>query len=393
MTVEPQPGQASSSLDDADLTPRGASIGAITVPRVADGPRRHRGVAAVALTSTGGLSSPPTGPPRLTLPRLCRGHHHPLLSTQPRPAGFFNPANLGSLSFANSDLAFRDEFVFVGNFHGFTVYDISDPSAPVLGKSVVCPGGQGDLSIHGDLLFMSVEETRGKIYCTLSPAATSATRFRGVRIFDVSDLDNIVQLPGVQTCAGSHTHTLLVDPDDDENVYIYNSGTAGVRSAAELAGCNANSSLTAELTGCNANSSLTDPTTTNFSIDVIRVPLAAPETASVVSRPRIFSTCGSRACIDDYASGALNGLPGPGIQPQYPANDPRVPGGQSRSQASRCHDITVYPEIGLAGGACQGWGLLLDITDPVNPVRIHAVEDYNFAYWHFAPSHAQPGIP
>jgi hypothetical protein len=296
-----------------------------------------------------------------------------LLSSQGKPEGFFNPANLGSLSFANSDPAFKDNYAFVGNFHGFQVYDISDPAAPVLKKAFVCPGGQGDLSIYGDLLFMSVEETRGRIDCGTQGAAGTVNpdRFRGVRIFDISDLDNPVQLPGVQTCAGSHTHSLLVPPGDDpESVFIYNSGTAGIRSAAELP-------------GCNGNSSLADPTTTNFAIQVIEVPLDAPETARVVNNSRIFSVCGDNSCEGDFANGALNGLPGSGRQPLY--EDPeRAPGGQSRSQASRCHDITLYPEIGLGAGACQGWGLLIDISDPANPKRIHAVEDYNFAYWHSA---------
>ncbi|KAB7744080.1 hypothetical protein GA707_11535 [Nostocoides sp. F2B08] len=297
-----------------------------------------------------------------------------LLANLPKPEGFFNPSNLGSLSFANSDPAFKDNLAFVGNFNGFTIYDISDPAAPVLEKAFVCPGGQGDLSIYGDLLFMSVEESRGRIDCGTQGASGSVNpeRFRGVRIFDISDLDDIRQLPGVQTCAGSHTHSLLVPPGDDpESIFIYNSGTAGIRSAAELP-------------GCNGNSSLTDPTTTNFAIQVIEVPLDAPETASVVNNARIFSVCGDNSCEGDFASGALNGLPGSGRQPAYDEESGRAPGAQSRSQASRCHDITLYPEIGLAAGACQGWGLLIDISDPANPKRIDAVEDYNFAYWHSA---------
>jgi hypothetical protein len=295
-----------------------------------------------------------------------------LLANSPKPAGFFNPANLGSLSFANSDIAFQGDKAFVGSFNGFQIYDVSDPADPELEMAYVCPGGQGDLSIYGDLLFMSVEETRGKIDCSSTPAATAETRFRGVRIFDISDLTDIRQLPGVQTCAGSHTHSLVVPPGDDpESIFVYNSGTAGIRSATELE-------------GCNGNSSLLDPTTTNFAIQVIEVPLAAPETARVVNNSRIFSVCGDNSCEDDFADGALNGLPGSGRQPLYEADDPRAPGGQSRSQASRCHDLTAYPEIGLMAGACQGWGLLIDISDPVNPKRIHAVEDYNFAYWHSA---------
>ncbi|GAA1165635.1 hypothetical protein GCM10009584_03130 [Ornithinimicrobium humiphilum] len=294
-----------------------------------------------------------------------------LLSHSQKPDGFYSPTNPGSLSYANSDMAYQGDYAFVGNFQGFQVYDVSDPAAPSLELSYVCPGGQGDLSVYGNLLFMSVEETRGRIDCgTAAPDA--ASRFRGVRIFDISNPLQPVQLPGVQTCAGSHTHSLLVPPvEDPETIYVYNSGTAGIRSASELA-------------GCNGNSSLVDPTTTNFAIQVIEVPLAAPETARVVNNSRIFSVCGDNSCEGDYAAGALNGLPGSGLQPTYPVDDPRAPGGQSRSQASRCHDITLYPEIGLGAGACQGWGLLLDISDPVNPKRIDAVEDYNFAYWHSA---------
>jgi hypothetical protein len=313
-------------------------------------------------------------PPGLTNEAGSAASNMELLANLPKPEGFSNPANPGSLSFANSDLAFQGDHAFVGNFHGFTIYDVSDPAEPELRTSVVCPGGQGDLSVYGDLLFMSVEETRGRIDCGTQGAggAVNPDRFRGVRIFDISDLDNPVQLPGVQTCAGSHTHSLLVPPGEDiESVFIYNSGTSSIRSPLELA-------------GCNGNSSLTDPTTTNFAIQVIEVPLEAPETAEVVTQSRIFSVCGDNSCAGDFASGALNGLPGSGVQPTYPADSARAPGGQSRSQASRCHDITLYPEIGLGAGACQGWGLLLDISDPANPKRIDAVEDYNFAYWHSA---------
>jgi hypothetical protein len=154
-----------------------------------------------------------------------------------KPTGFFNPDILGSIAFANSDLAFQGDTAFVGNFNGFNIYNIANPAGPSLAASVVCPGGQGDLSVYGNLLFMSVEETRAKIDCTLTPAADATTRFRGVRIFDISDISAPVQVGGVQTCRGSHTHTLVTDPDDPDNVYIYVQGTAGVRPATELAGC------------------------------------------------------------------------------------------------------------------------------------------------------------
>ena len=306
-----------------------------------------------------------------------------LLAHNDRPAGFFNPANIGSLSLANSDIAFSGKYAFAGSFHGFNIYDLTNPASPTLKTSVVCPGGQGDMSVWGNLLFMSVEETRGKIDCTLTPAATAATRFRGVRIFDISNIAAPTQIAAVQTCRGSHTHTIVTSPSDTANVYVYVSGTAGIRSAAEMP-------------GCNGNSSLTDPTTSNFRIDVIKVPLAAPQTAAIVSNPRLFSKCGSSACEADFATteqhpdprygirGALNWLNTSGPQPTYPADDPRAPGGQSVSQSVVCHDITAFPEIGLAAGACQGDGILIDISDPVHPVRIDNVTDFNFAYWHSA---------
>jgi hypothetical protein len=274
-----------------------------------------------------------------------------------KPAGFFNPANPGDFGFVNSDLAFQDNHAFVGNFNGFNIYDISNPAAPTLRTSVVCPGGQGDVSVYGNLLFMSVEETRGKIDCTLTPAATATTRFRGVRIFDISNLDSPVQVGGVQTCRGSHTHTLVTDKDDPDNVYIYVQGTAGVRPATELAGC--------------ANTAATDPNTSLWRIEVIKVPLAAPQNAAVVNEPRLFT---------DPGTGAINGLQNAPQTPQHPSGMNWGP----TPITDACHDITVYPEIELAAGACEGNGLLIDISDPAHPVRLDAVADPLYAYWHGA---------
>lgn len=285
-----------------------------------------------------------------------------LLSTTPRVAPF--DANPGNFGFVNSDLAFSGDNAIVGNFNGFQVYDVSDAGAPTLRSSFVCPGGQGDVSVYGDLLFMSVEETRGRIDCGTQGAvgAVNPERFRGVRIFDISDIDNPVQLPGVQTCRGSHTHTLVTDPDDPNNIYIYNSGTSGVRSALELEGCVNAPPSTAPVTTGNP---------TQWRIDVIKVPLAAPETAAVVSQPRIFT---------DPATGAFNGLQNGPTQPLHPSGVPYSP----NPNTNTCHDITAFPEIGLAAGACQGNGILIDISDPVNPVRLDAVADPNFSYWHSA---------
>ena len=308
-----------------------------------------------------------------------------LIASVPKPSGFFNPkAPAGEptpaekpdppapppgapkpveppsppftgLDYANSDAAFRGNQMFMGNFSGFNAYDIGNPRNPKLIASVICPGGQGDLSVHGNLLFMSVEQTRGRVDCGTGgvEAPVSGERFRGVRVFDISEVSKPKQLAAVQTCRGSHTHTLLVDPDDKQNVYIYGSGTGTVRSAEELAGCS----------GLEPKE---DPNTALFSIDVIQVPLSAPEKARIVSRPRIFA---------DPKTGAVSGL--------WQGGD-HGPGTQKTSVTNQCHDITVFPEVGLAAGACSGNGILLDISDPVKPVRLDHVIDKSFAYWHSA---------
>jgi hypothetical protein len=271
-----------------------------------------------------------------------------------KPGAPPRPRSAG-LNFANSDLAFRENQLFIGNFSGFNTYDITNPKKLKLIASVVCPGGQGDVSVHGNLLFMSVEQTRGRLDCGTQGVQerVSNERFRGIRIFDITDLKNPRQLAAVQTCRGSHTHTLVVDPKDKANVYIYGSGTSSVRSGDEL-------------TGCSRLPPDKDPNTALFSIDVIQVPLAAPETARIVNRPRIFA---------DPATGAISGL--------WKGGD-HGPGTQKTSVTNQCHDITVFPKAGLAAGACSGNGILMDISDPVNPVRLDHVLDKNFAYWHSA---------
>jgi hypothetical protein len=305
-----------------------------------------------------------------------------LVASLPKPQGFFDPKaptgeptapeaatessgttttpasstrSSSALNFANSDLAFGGSLVFIGNFNGFNTYDIETPQKAQLLASVVCPGGQGDVSVHGNLLFMSVEQTRGRVDCGTQgvDATVSGERFRGVRVFDISDVKHPKQLAAVQTCRGSHTHTLLIDPKDKANLYIYGSGTSTVRSGEELA-------------GCSGGDPKDDPNTTLFSIDVIQVPVVAPENAHIVNRPRIFA---------DPATGSIAGL--------WPGGN-HGPGTQKTSATNQCHDITVFPEVGLAAGACSGNGILLDISDPVHPVRLDQASDNNFAYWHSA---------
>jgi hypothetical protein len=289
----------------------------------------------------------------------------------------------------NSDLAFSGNHLFVGNYNGINFYDIDNPKQIKLRTSMLCPGGQGDVSVYGHLLFMSAEAANGRIDCGTqgiplpagyvppppppeetaaagaapgaagrggrgprTPPPPSPDRFRGVRIFDISDMANPKQVATVQSCRGSHTHTLVIDPKDKENVYIYISGTGNVRQAEELA-------------DCSGGDPDKNPNTALFRIDIIKVPLAHPELAKIVSSPRIFAD----------EKGNYNGL--------WKGGD-HGEGTQKTSITDKCHDITVYSAIGLAAGACSGNGIILDISNPVDPVRIAAVSDPNYAFWHSA---------
>ena len=304
------------------------------------------------------------------------------------------PPRALQLGSTNSDLAFQGKYVFVGNYNGFNVYDVSNPEGTKLRTSVMCPGSQDDISVYGKLLFLSVESTNARIDCGTqgiplpagyvpptprarpAPAPDSLTaapgaggppaggggrqrpplppdpeRFRGIRIFDISDIDHPKQVAAVQTCRGSHTHTLVVDPKDKDNVYLYLSGYAAIRPSEELAGCSAGG--------------VDDPNTALYTIVVIQVPVAHPELSKVVNSPRIFS---------DSTSGAMNGLAVGNLHGEGAAAQP----------VSGCHDITVYSAIGLAAGACTRVGILLDIKDPVHPKRVAAISDPNFSFWHSA---------
>ncbi|MDX1440435.1 MAG: hypothetical protein R3284_11090, partial [Rubricoccaceae bacterium] len=341
-----------------------------------------------------------------------------MLSTTP-PAEDF-------VGVTNSDLAFKDHYAIQGNYNGIMVWDISDPSAPELVVGYLCPASQSDVSVYEDLLFVSGEGLGGRLDCGTEGVEerVSADRLRGIRIFDISDIRNPEYIANVQTCRGSHTHSVLKDPDDDENVYIYVSGSAPVRPEEELPGC---SSAPPD----------EDPNSALFRIEVIKVPLANPEQAAIVSSPRIFDDlvappshglapadiaaieeARARGAFIAYIFGQDRVLPDRFVRPML---DEIVAerGGEGEPTAAdstllrerlpdiiaqrfgindeeeeeddgpepgptQCHDITLYPAIGLAGGACEGYGLLLDIRDPENPMRIDAVADSNFAYWHSA---------
>ncbi len=320
----------------------------------------------------------------------------------------------------NSDLAFTGPYAIQGNYNGIQVWDISDPAAPRLVTGYVCPASQSDVSVYRNLLFVSGEGLGGRVDCGTEgvPEAVSKDRLRGIRIFDITDVRNPKYLTNVQTCRGSHTHTVLKDPADDDNVYIYVSGSAPPRPAAELP-------------GCSAAPPSEDPNSALFRIEVIRVPLDHPEDAAIVSSPRIFTGLVApprhglapedmtqieearargafvaeirgqpfvlpdrfaRVMLDSIVNARGGDAPtaadSAALRDYLPAwaaaRFPERQGEGPPPGPTQCHDITVYPAIGLAGGACEGYGLLLDISDPTDPSRIAAVSDSNFSYWHSA---------
>ncbi len=327
----------------------------------------------------------------------------------------------------NSDMAFTGPYVIQGSYNGFQVWDVTDPAMPMLRIGFLCPASQSDVSVFKNLLFVSGEGSGGRLDCGAQGVqdSVSSARLRGIRIFDITDITAPRYLANVQTCRGSHTHTVVPDLRDSTRVYVYVSGQAGVRSPNELA-------------GCSALAPGQDPNSARFRIEVIQVPLAHPQHAHIVSSPRIFDSLTAPPthgeAPDDIARAArqadsaraaggftakINGMDivlGPqfigrflgevvkarggtgdptaadtlalrgrlqAIIDSLVGNTPAAPG-QVRPGPDQCHDITVYPAFGLAGGACAGYGLLLDIHDVAHPRRIGAVSDSNFSYWHSA---------
>jgi len=333
-----------------------------------------------------------------------------LVSNTPTPEQFKS---------VNSDLGFFGKYAIQGTFNGWVIWDLSNPAHPTVRKGYFCPASQNDVSIYKNLLFMSAESESSRLDCKEGGIKdpVSAERIRGLRIFDISDLDNPKYITSVQTCRGSHTHTLVVDPKDANDVYIYISGSSDIRPAAELP-------------GCSNNLPENDPNSALFRIEVIKVPLAHPEQAAIVSSPRIFNNLTAPAhhglsqgdieaekasiaagkfpinvigmnmelpqemvqpLLDSTAKANHGGGPATGadsaaLRAALPAMVLKMFGmsaGADRGP-TQCHDITVYPAIGYAGGACEGYGMLLDIHDVAHPVRLDAAADSNFSYWHSA---------
>src|SRR6266850_663889 len=330
-----------------------------------------------------------------------------------------NPSRSPFDTSTNSDLAFYKNYAIQGSYDGYQVWDISNPGHPTLKTSYFCPASQSDVSVFRNLLFVSGECTSAGVHDSVSH-----DRLRGIRIFDISDISNPKYIANVQTCRGSHTHTVVVDPNDTANVYVYISGSAPVRSPTELP-------------GCVRQSPDSNPNSSRFRIEVIKVPLAAPQQAAVVGGARIFDSLtrapahgempqdiaeAHRVADSARAKGAFTatlfgmeqvapprfvapmldsvvkarggtGTPTAAdsaalrtsfqsiVDKMFGLNQPQA---GPQPGPDQCHDITVYPAVGLAGGACGGYGLLLDISDPAHPRRIGAVADSNFSYWHSA---------
>lgn len=302
-----------------------------------------------------------------------------LVASLPKPSGFFDPSNPEGLplrlpdekqdgdarrgtadelsrrapflSFANTDMAFSGDLLAVGSYQGVQFYRLGGKE-PQLISAIICPGGQGDVSIVGNLLLMSVEATTGRIDCGREGVGPGANpdRFRGLRIFDISDVKRPRQVGQVQTCRGSHTHSVV--SADADRLIVYNSGTAGVRDDKELAGC---------IMGQPG-----DNRTALFRVDVIEIPLADPSKARIIDSPTVFA---------DAESGKLGGLWQGGNHGE---------GTQTTNRTDHCHDITLFPSKKIAGGACSGNGIIFDISNPRAPKRIDAVLDAGFAYWHSA---------
>lgn len=241
-------------------------------------------------------------------------------------------ANIPTTSSAviNSDLAFQGRYAYAGNYNGFTIYDIGNPKAPKTVTEVLCPGGQNDISVYGDLLFLSTDSSRSDDSCnSVSQPATEKSSWEGIKIFDIKDKKNPKYIKSVETNCGSHTHTLVPGGRD---IYLY-------------------------VASYSPNEAFPDCLPPHDGISIVKVPKKNPTQAAVVAFPVLFPDGGN----------------------------PGAPTNPGVSKTTGCHDITVLPSKDLAAGACMGDGILFDISKPEQPRVIDRVQDnVNFSFWHSA---------
>ena len=232
----------------------------------------------------------------------------------------------------NTDVAFQGDYAYVGNYGGFSIYDIRNPKKAKAVSSVVCPGSQMDVSVYGDLLFTAVDSSRSDDSCASTAlSADHPEAWEGVRIFDISDKAAPRYIKSVETNCGSHTLSLVPGRgrDKDRNVYLY-------------------------ISSYSPNAAFPDCQPPHDKISIIKVPLRNPTAAAVAATPVVFPDGGNETQ--------------PGLL---------VP-------TSGCHDITFYAEKDIAAGACMGDGVLFDISDRLNPKVTARTTDPNFAFWHSA---------
>ncbi|MBL0940374.1 MAG: hypothetical protein IBJ03_15875 [Gemmatimonadaceae bacterium] len=272
------------------------------------------------------------------------------VSFSPKPAAFDTARGL---TFINSDLAFGTHYVYQANFAGFTIWDIKDPAKPVVMAAVRCTTSQGDPTIYGHLLFLSAEGAGNRKDCGDGGVKDPKDHMAGIRIFDVSNPREPKLVKNVETCKGSHTHTLVPSPTDKNIIYLYVSGQQGARSEASMPGCK------------NGNDPK-DPTNSLYQLDIVKVYLNAPEKSVVIPGARIFNDLGGAGECARYC---LPPNPNRGTRPQPAENMPEGP--------RNCHDVTAYPEMNMLLASCSTHSILVDIKNPEKPFRINAMMDTN----------------
>ena len=279
-----------------------------------------------------------------------------LLSFTPKPAQF---DTVRGLTFVNSDLAFGTHYVYQANFAGFSIWDITDPAKPAMTAVVQCITSQGDPSIYGNLLFLSAEGAGNRNDCGSGGVQDPKDHMAGVRIFDVSNPKAPKLVKNVQTCKGSHTHTIVPSPTDPRTIYLYVSGQQAARPETEMA-------------GCKNGTDPADPTNSLFQLDIIKVQLDRPEQAKVIPGARVFTGLdGASECMR-FCAPADARRAAAGAARARPAADPEMPTGPRN-----CHDVTAYPAMNLLAASCSTHSILVDISNPEKPFRISALADTN----------------